>query len=331
MSRVEEALNRARGKVRIVSGAQSRSGDLTVFTREDSPDPPVVAYPSEQPPASGAAHTASAVMPPNRATSTPFPARTPTPSITPPVERAMVAGPAFHFGEAVQGKVVSSRDTSSISIEQYRRLAATLHGLHVSAGLRTIMVSSALPRDGKTLTTTNLALTLSESYSKRVLLIDADLRRPSIHEVFGLENRAGLSEGLRAGATGSLAVTEVSPTLTVLTAGTPDLRPMAGLTSERMSAIIQEAASRFDWVLLDTPPIGLISDAQLLAGLVDGVLLVVGAGSTDYVAVSKTVQAIGRERILGVVLNRVEHQIASNTHYEHYYLGSGATSSGSRR
>ena len=191
--------------------------------------------------------------------------------------------------------------TSPISVEQYRRLAATLYGLHVNAGLRTIMVSSALPRDGKTLTATNLALTLSESYSKRVLLIDADLRRPSIHEVFCLENRSGLAEGLQAGATGSLVVTEVSPTLTVLTAGTPDARPMAGLTSERMATILKEAASRFDWVLLDTPPIGLISDAQLLAGLVDGVLLVVGAGLTDYVAVSKTVKALGRERILGQV------------------------------
>ena len=116
-----------------------------------------------------------------------------------------------------------------------------------------------------------MRLTLSESYGRRVLVIDADLRRPSIHEVFGLDNRAGLAEGLRTGATGSLPVIQVSPTLTVLTAGTPDQRPMAGLTSERMASILKEAASRFDWVLLDTPPIGLISDAQLLSELVDGV------------------------------------------------------------
>jgi protein-tyrosine kinase len=234
MSRVEEALNRARGKVRIVSGAQSRGGDLTVFSREDSTETLMVAYPPEQQPGSEPAQTASAVMAPNHATAAPVAPRTSTSIITPPVERVRFASPTFRLSEAVQGKVVVSRDTSPISVEQYRRLAATLHGLHVSAGLRTIMVSSALPRDGKTLTTTNLALTLSESYSKRVLLIDADLRRPSIHEVFGLENRAGLAEGLQAGATGSLVVTEVSPTLTVLTAGTPDRHPMAGLTSERM-------------------------------------------------------------------------------------------------
>jgi capsular exopolysaccharide synthesis family protein len=189
-----------------------------------------------------------------------------------------------------------------------------------------------MPRDGKTLTTTNLALTFSESYGRRVLVIDADLRRPSIHEVFGLTNNVGLADGLRSDSLRSLPVTEVSPTMTVLTAGTPDGRPMAGLTSERMAAIVKEAASRFDWVLLDTPPIGLISDAQLLADLVDGVLLVVGAGSTDHAAVSRTVQTIGRERILGVVLNRVERQeVSSGSSYQDYYLGSGTDLNGSAR
>ena len=325
MSRVEEALNRARGKVRIVSGSHTRGGDLTVFTREDPTESPTVVYPPEE--------QASAEPDPTAAVATPLsrPAAAPLPSaIVPPAGRGRSA-PTFQLSEAVQGKVVISRDTSPISIEQYRRLAATLHGLHVSAGLRTVMVSSALPRDGKTLTTTNLALTLSESYSRRVLVIDADLRRPSLHTVFGIENRAGLAEGLHAGATGSLMVTEVSPTLTVLTAGIPDPHPMAGLTSERMAAILKEAASRFDWVLLDTPPIGLISDAQLLAGLVDGVLLVVAAGSTDYVAVSKTVKALGRERILGVVLNRVEQPISSSSHYDDYYQVPGTVFAGTRR
>jgi len=330
MSRVEEALNRARGKVRIVSGAHARGGDLTVFTREDPTEAPAVVYPPEEPAAAQPAPAPVVAIPASRPAAAPVQPPS-APAAVPPADRGRSAAPAFQLSEAVQGKVVISRDTSPISVEQYRRLAATLHGLQVSAGLRTIMISSALPRDGKTLTTTNLALTLSESYSKRVLVIDADLRRPSIHEVFGLENRVGLAEGLEAGATGSLVVTEVSPTLTVLTAGTPDRHPMAGLTSERMAAIVKEAASRFDWVLLDTPPIGLISDAQLLSGLVDGVLLVVAAGSTDHIAVSKTVKALGRERILGVVLNRVEQQISSNSHYEDYYHRPGTLFAATRR
>ena len=335
MSRVDEALNRARGNVRVISGPHSRT-DITAFTREreDASDSGIGVYPVEQQGRPERARTgpreAAAIAPAIRpAAAVPSAPRTP---IEPQVEHGLFAQPACRFNEAVKGKVVIGRDTSPVSVEQYRRLAATLHGLHVTSGLRTIMISSALPRDGKTLTTTNLALTLSQSYGRRVLLIDADLRKPSIHEMFGLDNILGLADGLRTGAPGSLPVTEVSPTLTVLTAGTPDLRPMAGLTSERIATILKEAASRFDWILIDTPPVGLISDAQLLAGLVDGVLLVVGAGSTDHAAVTRTVQALGRERILGVVLNRVhQQQLSTGSDYNDYYMGYGAVPAGTKR
>jgi protein-tyrosine kinase len=321
MSRVDEALNRARGNVRVISGTHSRN-DINAFTREDAADTGIGVYPVEQQNRSERAKATPRDVPPPPLKPVVV---APSPSLLPveaEVETGMFAQPMCRFNEAVRSKVVIGRDTSRVSVEQYRRLAATLHGLHVSAGLRTIMVSSALPRDGKTLTTTNLALTLSDSYGQRVLLIDADLRRPSIHDVFRLDNRVGLADGLRAGATGSLPVMEVSTTLTVLTAGTPDHRPMAGLTSERMASIVKEAASRFDWVLIDTPPIGLISDGQLLSSLVDGVVLVVGAGSTDYAAVSKTVDQIGRDRIIGVVLNRVEHAPTSGGYYQDYYVRS---------
>jgi capsular exopolysaccharide synthesis family protein len=181
------------------------------------------------------------------------------------------------------------------------------------------MVSSARPRDGKTLTSTNLALTLSESFKRKVLLVDADLRRPSIHEVFRLPNAHGLADGLRSEASGTLPLIEVTPKLTVLPAGTPDNSPMAGLTSERMRAVLKEAATRFDWILLDTPPIGVIADANLLAGLVDGVMLVIGAGTTDYAAIKRTITELGESRIIGIVLNRVVGDIATNAYYEQYY------------
>jgi capsular exopolysaccharide synthesis family protein len=172
------------------------------------------------------------------------------------------------------------------------------------------------------LTSTNLALTLSESFKRRVLLIDADLRRPSIHEVFRLPNTRGLADGLRSESPGTLPLIEVTPKLTVLPAGTPDNSPMAGLTSDRMRAVLKEASERFDWVLLDTPPIGVISDANLLAGLVDGVLLVIGAGTTDYPSIKRTIAELGQDRILGIVLNRVADDIADYSYYEEYYYSS---------
>ena len=141
---------------------------------------------------------------------------------------------------SLEGKLVVSGQTSYLAVEQYRRLAATLHGLQTERGLKTLMVTSSLPAEGKTLTIANLALTLSESYQRRVLLIDADLRRPSIHEIFGLPNLTGLSDGLRA-ESGQLPVLEVSPHLSIVTAGRPDANPMAKLTSSRMQALLVEA------------------------------------------------------------------------------------------
>jgi len=219
------------------------------------------------------------------------------------------------FSESVEGKVVVDQETSNVSIEQYRRLATVLHQIQAERQIKSLMITSALPREGKTLTATNLALTLSESYGRRVLLVDADLRRPSLHEVFSLPNETGLRDGLRADAT-ALPLIDVSPRLTVLPAGRPDSDPLAGLASNRMRALLQEAAVRFDWVILDTPPIGVIPDASLLNGLADGVLLVIGAASTSYQHVRRAIAELGQDRIIGTVLNRVE---PSSMHADGYY------------
>ncbi len=111
----------------------------------------------------------------------------------------------------LEGKLVISGQTAPVAVEQYRRLAATLHQLQTERGLKMLLVTSTVPEEGKTLTVANLALTLSESYKRRVLLIDADLRRPSIHEVFGLPNLTGLTDGLRARARPAPGPRSVAP------------------------------------------------------------------------------------------------------------------------
>ena len=112
----------------------------------------------------------------------------------------------------------------------------------------------------------------------------------------------------------------VSPRLTLLTAGRPDPDPMSGLTSERMRRVIEEAASRFDWVIIDTPPVGLLPDARLLAAMADATLLVIRAGATPYAFVRRAVEAIGRDRIFGVVLNRAEDGVGTGSYgYYNYY------------
>jgi capsular exopolysaccharide synthesis family protein len=218
----------------------------------------------------------------------------------------------------VQARLVTGA-SSSVSAEQYRRLAAVLHEEQAHGKLKTVMVTSALPSEGKTLTVVNLALTLSGSYGRRVLVIDADLRAPSMHRLLGVRNSRGLSDTLRDRPT-ALPLVEVSPRLSVLTAGRPGPSPLSDLTSERMGEVIRECAASFDWVLVDTPPVGLLSDAQVLARLVNGVIFVIAAGSTPAAAVERAVSELGAESIIGTVLNRVENRyIPEANYYDEYY------------
>jgi capsular exopolysaccharide synthesis family protein len=241
-------------------------------------------------------------------------AAAPLPDPLPPDRHLLEALDADAAEKLVVGEMAAS------SLEHYRRLAAVLHQTHLTTGLRVVMIASAIAGEGKTLTSANLALTLSESYRRRVLLIDADLRRPSIHTLFGLENLDGLTDVLKSAGERKVSTRAVSATLSVVTAGRPDSEQMAHLTSDRMRRLLKEAVEVYDWVIIDTPPVALLSDAKLLAAMVDGAVLVVRAGSTPYTIVQRAIQAIGPERILGTVLNGAEASaVAGHSYYDGYY------------
>ncbi|HKT79531.1 MAG TPA: CpsD/CapB family tyrosine-protein kinase, partial [Vicinamibacterales bacterium] len=218
------------------------------------------------------------------------------------------------------GKLVISPEMEPPIAEQYRRLAAVLHELQTNQNVKTLMVTSAMPREGKTLTVVNLALTLSESYRRRVLIVDGDMRHPSVHQALGIPNQVGLSDVLKAAADTPLPIVELTKTLSVLPAGRPDASPTSKLMAPRLQSILRDAAERFDWVIADTPPVGLLTDAQLVARLCDGVLFVIGAGSTPYDLVKKSIAEIGAERIVGTVLNRAETRTIRSDYYSHYYV-----------
>lgn len=233
------------------------------------------------------------------------------------------AGSVFdRIDSRLSEKVVIDQQMSPGSREQYRRLAAVLHDAQGNKGLQVIMVVSATAGEGKTLTAANLALTFSESYQRRVLLIDADLRRPALHSVFRIDTASGLGDGL-SDPTAKLVLRQISPRLAVLPAGRPSQDPMAGLTSERMRQLIAEAREAFDWVIIDTPPLGILPDAHLLASMVEGAVMVIRAGSTPLELVKRSVESVGRSLILGVVLNGATPQ-AGKGEYGYEYYGYGA-------
>jgi protein-tyrosine kinase len=230
---------------------------------------------------------------------TPAPAAKPISTTAPHLNR-------LRMGDADRRKLIIAESVDSAMVEQYRHLAAVMHHAQKASGVRSVMVTSALPAEGKTLTATNLALTLSESYQRRVLLIDADLRRPRMREMFALPGHSGLTDSLAMPRDGKLPVHQVTPTLWVLTSGSVVPDPMSLLVSPAMKELIDDAKDSFDWVVVDTPPIAILPDANLLAGMIDTTLLVVSAESTPYPMVQRAAQAVGPNRILGVVLNRAE-------------------------
>jgi capsular exopolysaccharide synthesis family protein len=226
----------------------------------------------------------------------------------------------YAFGDVASRKTIMDPDVDSSLVEQYRRLAAALHHAQLQRNVRTVMITSAVASEGKTLTATNLALTLSHSYKRRVLLIDADLRRPAVHDVFGISNRSGLCEALGAGQASRLPLARVSLNLWILTAGEATGDPMSALASDDMKMLLSDAAAHFDWVIIDTPPIAMLSDANLLASMIDGAILVISAASTPFPLVRRAVEAIGAERIIGTVLNRIDRaQMVGGYGYYDYY------------
>jgi capsular exopolysaccharide synthesis family protein len=208
-----------------------------------------------------------------------------------------------------------SQDVNPVIVEQFRKLAAALlHGQRDGRRLKLLMVTSAVPGEGKTLTSLNLALVLAESYRRRVLLIDADLRRPRLSAAANLTATEGLGDLLKAPNDRKAPLTQLTERLYLLPAGRPDPQPLSGLTSQRMQLLLEEAAERFDWVIVDTPPATVTADAGLIGALVDGTVLVVRAGSTRDTAVRQAIEALGRDRIFGVVLNGT-----NQSPQDHYY------------
>jgi protein-tyrosine kinase len=211
------------------------------------------------------------------------------------------------FREDLIEKLAIENGAEGAVVEEFRKLAATLHHAQAVHRLKVVMVTSAAGGEGKSLTTVNLALTLSNSYRRRVLLIDADLRKPTIHDIFQVQNGAGLLSFLKNGSDRSVPGIEVSPRLIVMPSGGVSADPIGMLTSSALKELLDEASRAFDWVLIDTPPAAILPDCNLLAPSVDGVLLIVDAFHTPHPMVVKAIEAVGREKILGVVLNHAEH------------------------
>jgi capsular exopolysaccharide synthesis family protein len=202
--------------------------------------------------------------------------------------------------------------------EQYRTVRTNIQFSSVDDEIQSLLITSSGPAEGKSSTTANLAVVYAQQ-GKRVLLIDADMRKPTMHYTFRLDNLRGLSNVLVGENTMEEAVNQTDvENLDVMSCGPIPPNPSELLASRKMKTFLKETKLSYDIVICDTPPVLAVTDAQILANLVDGTILVVRSGQTEIEPAQKAKEALqpAQAKLLGVVLNGREKQ-ASNYYY--YY------------
>jgi non-specific protein-tyrosine kinase len=220
------------------------------------------------------------------------------------------------------GKPISLTQPRSPVAEAFRSLRTNITYSAVDMPLRRILITSSTPQEGKTTISANLAVILAQG-EKKAVLIDADMRRPTVHQRFGLMNRMGLSSlFVRSLDNIPAAIQNVSVTgLAIITSGSLPPNPAELLTSQRMKDILDRLNQDYELILIDTPPVLTVTDAVALAPGLDGIIVVARPGHTKLSALKQTLeqlQAVGA-RVLGIVLNQVDPGSRKYGYYYHRY------------
>jgi protein-tyrosine kinase len=210
-------------------------------------------------------------------------------------------------------------DTGEIppaGVEQLRTLRSRLYQVRSNRPLKLILMASAMPSEGKSFMAANLAHSFVQQAGRRCLVIDADLRRATLHQYFGAPASPGLTDYLRGQATMEEIIQQGQiPGLSLITAGAVTNEAAELIGSPRLRELLQACAPQFDWVVIDSPPALAVSDSSRIADLCDGVVLVVRAGQTSYEAARKARAEFRDGSVLGLVLN----DCASSAGYAQYY------------
>ncbi|MBV9302520.1 MAG: CpsD/CapB family tyrosine-protein kinase [Acidobacteriaceae bacterium] len=204
--------------------------------------------------------------------------------------------------------------------EEFRSLRTRLNHLQTLQSLHTLVVTSASPAEGKSFTAANLAITQAQLSEKRVLLADFDLRRPNVHTALQIDSSPGVTDYLAGQAAMEDVVRKVAGmNLWLMTAGESVPNPLELLNLKECKNLIDQLRTHFDWVILDTPPLLSAADANLLATMCDGTILVVRIGTTTYDAVTRALQSLCENNVLGVVVNGSPHGDLGKYSYQYGY------------
>ncbi|MFC6176226.1 CpsD/CapB family tyrosine-protein kinase [Companilactobacillus huachuanensis] len=219
--------------------------------------------------------------------------------------------------------LVTYTDPKGMISEQFKTIRTNIQFSSVDKKLKSLLFTSSAPSEGKSTISNNVAVTWADQGSK-VILMDADLRRPTVHKTFGVSNRRGLSSYLLGNATlDEIIQPTVVDGLFVITSGPVPPNPAELLGSARTRDLLIRLVDKFDLLILDAPPVNTVTDAQVLAAQVDGTILVVPQGIADKAGVMHAKEALQtvKANILGAIMNRVTEQKSGGYYGGSYYGG----------
>jgi succinoglycan biosynthesis transport protein ExoP len=206
-----------------------------------------------------------------------------------------------------ESRIVTHSDPRSAGADRFRFLRMCLRELWKTGKLKSLLITSPLPQDGKSTVALNLATALAEGGKRSVVLIEADLHHPTLTESLGLEGRLGLADCLETALNPLSVLRRLEPLgWYLMSAGEPRSNPTELLQTEALASVLQELTSHFDWVLIDSPPVTPLTDALLLARQANATLLVAREGRTPRETLERSIALLGRQRLLGIVLNGME-------------------------
>ena len=240
-------------------------------------------------------------------------------------EESGVAGPR-ELGEFVSvtvvpapdGRLVSLTDKESLGAEKFRFLAVRLRQIRQTRPFKKLLITSTIPEEGKSMVSSNLALTLARKKQQKVILLEGDLRRPVLAHEFGLKSSPGLSEWLLGDAKPVPIIYNLEPAgLCFLPAGHPPENVLELMQSSRLAELLQQLAAAFDWVIIDSPPVLPLGDTSVWMRLAEGILLVAREGVTERRQLQRGLEVLDQSKLLGTVLNSCTNADHSN-YYQRY-------------
>ncbi|WP_297633629.1 CpsD/CapB family tyrosine-protein kinase [uncultured Clostridium sp.] len=214
--------------------------------------------------------------------------------------------------------LIVEKDPKSVAAESYRMLRTNIKYSSFDKEVKKVLFTSSIPGEGKSTTASNVALAFAQE-EKKVILIDCDLRKSNVHKVFNISNRKGLTDALLSKGHNEMFIVKHNEYLDILPAGVVPPNPSEMLSSKAMENLLIELEGKYDVIIIDSPPVKAVTDAQILSRLVDGVVLVVRTGFAKKESVKETKKELEKVggKIIGIALNRV--QDAKGKYY--YYYG----------